>query len=136
MSPAPAVPPGIDPTTGEITNEAHFRPFAELLTTIEQGEAHAEASRALHDLVSAVMDVGKAGVLTITVKVEPVKGNKGQVLVGVQVAAKPPKSSPGAGVFFVDDAGNLSRHDPRQMVLDGLRVVEPKPARTVATPGS
>lgn len=24
MSPAPAVPPGVDPKTGEITNEAHF----------------------------------------------------------------------------------------------------------------
>lgn len=133
---APAVPPGVDPDTGEIVNEAHFRPFAELLTTIDQGSAHAEASRSLHDLVAAVMALGKPGTLTITVKVEPLKGNASQIVVGAQVSAKPPKSSPAAAIFYVDGAGNLSRNDPRQMVLDGLRVVEPKAARTVNTPGS
>lgn len=128
-------PPGVDPQTGEIVNEAHYRPFAELLTTLDQGAAHAEASRALHDLVASVQAVGKGGTLTITVKVEPIKGNSTQIVVGAQVSAKPPKSSPAAAIFYVDDGGNLSRHDPRQLVLDGLRVVEPRPARTV-TPGA
>lgn len=126
-----ATSPKVDTTTGEIIEEIQIRPFAELLTMLDHGAAHAEASRALHDLVAAVRDTGKGGTMTITLKLGPLKGNVDQLVVAAQVAAKPPKSEPAAAIFYVDDAGNLVRNDPRQLELDGLRVVEPAPARTV-----
>lgn len=127
-------PRNVDPNTGEISDEEHVRPFAELLTLLDHGAAHAEASRALHDLVAAVRDTGKAGAMNIKIVVKPVSGSSHQMLVAAVVTAKPPQSDPGAAVFFTDDAGNLVRHDPRQPEIEGLTVVEPKPTRTV-TPG-
>lgn len=117
--------------TGEVVDGPQIRPFAELLTTLDHGAAHAEASRGLHDLVQAVLAVGKAGTMTITIGLKPLKGSTDQLVVAAQVATKPPKSEPAAAVFWADDAGNLTRHDPKQMELEGLRVVEPKPTRTV-----
>lgn len=120
-----------DEKTGEVIDGPQIRPFAELLTTLDHGAAHAEASRALHDLVQAVLATGKAGTMTIAVGLKPLKGSTDQLIVAAQVTAKPPKSEPASAVFFADDAGNLTRNDPRQLQLDGLRVVEPKPTRTV-----
>lgn len=121
--------PIADPRTGEVLDE-QVRPFAEMLTILDQGKAHAEASRALRDLVAAVADIGKPGSLTLSVKVAPVKGSD-QLIVAMQVKTSPPKTDPAAAIFFRDRSGNLTREDPRQLTLDGLRVVEPKPARVV-----
>ncbi len=121
----------VDLSTGEVTDDIPVRPFAELMMLLDHGVAHAEASRALHDLVAAVRDAGKKGSMSIVLTVSPLKGSDAQVVVGAQVTAKPPKSEPAAAVFFLDDTGNLVRNDPRQLEMDGLRVVEPKPAKTV-----
>ena len=125
----------VDLSTGELTDEPQVRPFAELLTVLDHGNAHAEASRALHDLVAAVRDSGKKGTMSIALTVAPLKGSDSQVVVAAQVTAKPPKSEPAAAVFYLDDAGNLTRHDPRQIELEGLRVVEPKPVKVVHAEG-
>jgi hypothetical protein len=127
-------PPGVDPRTGEILDDdKQILPFANLLTIIDRGEAHAEASRALNDLVAAVRDTGKKGTLTVTVEMAPLKGSSNQLLVAARVVAKPPKSDPGAGVFYIDDSNNLSRTDPNQPEIEGLRIIEPKATRTVNT---
>jgi hypothetical protein len=121
----------VDLSTGEVTDEPQVRPFAELLTVLDHGAAHAEASRLLHDLVAAVQAAGKKGTMSIVLQVAPLKGSTSQVVVAAQVSSKPPKGEPAAAVFFLDDDGNLTRHDPKQLELDGLRVVEPKPAKTI-----
>lgn len=124
--------PIADPRTGEIPDgEGQIRPFAELMTMLDHGTVHAEASRGLHDLTAAVRDTGKAGTMTITLKLAPLKGNTDQLVIQAQVATKPPKSEPTSAIFYVDNSGNLVRNDPRQPEIDGLRVVEPKAARTV-----
>jgi hypothetical protein len=122
-----------DPRTGELPDE-RVQPFAELMTLLDKGEVHAEASRALHDLVAAVADVGKPGTLTITVKLAPLKGSSEQLIVSAQVSAKAPKSEPSNAIFWVDKGGALVRNDPHQPVIDGLRIVEPKAARVVGQP--
>lgn len=129
-------PPNVNPDTGEISDDEHLRPFAELLTILDHGSAHAEATRALHDLVAAVADTGKAGSMTLKISLKPVSGSRGQFLVSAVVQARPPQSDPGAAVFWADDSGNLTRSDPNQPEIEGLRVVEPKPVRTVNLPGS
>jgi hypothetical protein len=129
--------PIADPRTGEVLDdERQIRPFAELLTILDRGEAHAEASRGLADLVAAVRDTGKKGAMTITVELAPLKGSTNQLLVAAIVTVKPPKSEPGRAVFYIDGAGNLSRTDPRQLEFEGMRVIEPPAARTVDTSGA
>lgn len=127
-------PPGVNPRTGEVLDEdKQIRPFAELLTILDRGEAHAEASRGLNDLVAAVNDTGKKGSLTIVIEMAPLKGSSQQLLVAARVAVKLPKSDPGAGVFYIDGANNLTRTDPNQPEIEGLRIIEPKATRTVTT---
>lgn len=123
--------------TGEVLDdERQIRPFAEILTSLDRGTAHAEASRGLADLIASVMDTGKKGGLSIAVEIAPLKGSKNQVVVTSQVTVKLPKSEPGSGVFWIDAAGNLSRNDPAQLAFEGMRVIEPEPARTVDTSGA
>jgi hypothetical protein len=130
-------PPIANRETGEVLDdERQIRPFAELLTMLDRGTAHAEASRGLVDLIASVRDTGKKGGLTIAVELTPVKGSHDQVIVTAQVTVKLPKSEPGSGVFWIDQAGNLSRTDPRQLAFEGMRVIEPEPARTVDTSGA
>jgi len=128
-----------DTATGEVLGEnenEQIRPFAELLTILDRGSVHAEASRCLHDLTNAVADTGKAGNLVIKVEVKPLKGSDDQLLVTAQVASKMPKSEAAASLFYRDASGNLTRNDPKQLALDGLRVVEPKPAKVVTDEGT
>lgn len=130
-------PPIANKQTGEVLgDDRQIRPFAELLTMLDSGTAHAEASRGLADLIASVRDTGKAGALSIAVKIAPLKGAGDQVIVQAQVTVKLPKSEPGSAVFWIDDAGNLSRNDPRQLAFEGMRVVEPAPAKTVNPNGA
>lgn len=121
------------PTRKTEENERHVRPFAETLVALNGGTTHAEASNLLADLVAAVRDTGKKGSLTLTVDLAPLKGASNQLVVAAHVSVKAPKADSRTAVFFVDSNGGLSRNDPNQLELDGLRVVEPKPARTVNT---
>jgi hypothetical protein len=124
---------GVDAVTGEITDEPQIRPFAELLTLIDRGAAHAEASEALHTLIASVQSTGRKGGMAIAIEIEPLKGSTDQVIVKAQVSTKLPKQDPTSAMYFVDPKGNLSRQDPRQMEIEGLRVVEPKTARIAGT---
>lgn len=127
-------PPGVDPATGEITHddaEVHVRPFAEMLTILDRGAAHDEASRSLHDLIAAVVDLGRKGSLTIAIEVSPLKGMKDQVVLTAQVTTKMPKADATSQMFFVDQSGNLTRSDPRQPQIEGLTIVETRPNRVV-----
>ncbi|MGH9001957.1 MAG: hypothetical protein ACRDYV_02400 [Acidimicrobiia bacterium] len=104
------------------------RPFADFLVDQAGGRTHAELSDALHDLTSAVQATGRKGALTLTVTVEPMKGNTQALLVTDKVTAKPPAADRKSSVFFADAQGNLSRHDPRQMHLPLREVPGADPA--------
>lgn len=97
-----------------------IKPFAATLQEIAAGTFHARLSEQLQDLVTAVTDTGRKGVLTVQLTVAPIKpGNTTNLVVTGNVAVKGPKSdedSP-SSVFFHDAAGNLSRNDPTQPAL-------------------
>lgn len=106
-------------------------PFAAFLQQQRRGVLHGELSDALHGLLAAVKDTGKAGSLTVQIKVKPAaKGNAEQVLISDLVVVKAPAVERPESIFFLDDAGNLSRSDPRQQELPLVEVVrregEPK----------
>ncbi len=97
-----------------------IKPFAATLQEIAAGAFHTRVSEQLQDLVTAVTDTGKKGVLTLTLTVAPIKpGNTSNLVVTGKTTVKAPESDDAApsAVFFHDRAGNLTRNDPNQPAL-------------------
>lgn len=108
--------------------EPVVRPFAEFLVQQANGRTHTELSEALHQVVAAVKETGKAGKVQLTVDVKPMsKSDDRALIVTATCAIKTPRVDAPTSVFFIDAEGNLSRTDPRQMTLP-LREVEDRRA--------
>jgi hypothetical protein len=101
----------IESTSGEIA------PFADVLASINRGALADEAASLLANLVQEVSHVGRKGVLTLKINVEPFTGGGDTIRVSGHVNVTPPSRDPHAGVFFYDEAGKLDRNDPRMNTL-------------------
>lgn len=84
------------------------------------GRSHEEISREFHQLVEAVQAHGKKGSIAITFTVEPpASGMDGSpISIAVESAVKAPKATAPRAIYFVDDDGNPTRQDPRQIAFD------------------
>lgn len=108
------------------SDEQVVRPFASFLREQSGGQLHDELSSKLHELIEAIRETGKAGSISLKIDIKPIAGTDGRTLtVTDTVAAKLPKTERPKSIFFATDDGNLSRTDPRQPVITGLREVEP-----------
>ena len=92
------------------------KPFAAFLQEQRRGALHGELSDSLQALVQAVAEHGKGGSLTLTIGIKP-NADGVTMTVSDKVAVKAPEPERGAAIFFADDAGNLVRHDPRQLEI-------------------
>lgn len=104
--------------------------FNQSIALVRNGQLHVELSDALSKLVAAVKDHRKGGSLTLTLKIKPFsKGDSDTLVLEDQIVVKAPMGDKGATVFYATDRNGLSRQDPRQPELSGLRVLEgPRPA--------
>lgn len=107
------------------------RPFASVMRDFGRGQVLEDAAQQLQDIVRAVAEHGKKGVLTITVEVAPMKGDRGALLVTAKTNAKAPQADATATVFYADQRGNLLRDHPDQTTiplrdLAGVRTSEIK----------
>lgn len=82
-----------------------------------------EATDALNDLVHASTETGKAGEVVIRIKMKPIGGKAGQMELETDVKSKLPQAPRGKTILFATPDNNLSRQDPRQATLDGVRDV-------------
>ena len=104
-------------------DRARVEPFGNILATLQKGTTHTELGRELHELVAVVLETGKAGTLTLTLKVVPSK-EWGRIEIHDKVTAKHPERDRYASIYFVADDGNLSRTDPNQLSFEiGPRAV-------------
>jgi hypothetical protein len=103
-------------TTDAAAKAPGQRPFAAFLQEHRHGSLHAELSEQLGTLVSAVVEHGKPGTLTLAIKVSPNKDGM-TVTVTDEVTAKEPKPERGGALYFTDQRGNLSRRNPNQIEL-------------------
>ena len=101
--------------------------FSQLLFAQRGGALHGELTDELAALVEAVMATGKAGSLTLTIKVAKAgKGGGHQMVVTDVVSIKAPKSDRGETFFFFDERNSgLSRNDPLQPSLPLQEVPKP-----------
>lgn len=119
----------INDRTGVVIDDPHVRPFADWLRDQSQGATHDELSEALYDLVDRVTDTGKKGTLTLTISVEPMKGDDSVLLVSDEIKLRLPEYPRRPSIFYQDGEGNLCRTNPDQPELAGLREVpNPEPA--------
>lgn len=94
------------------------------LREIRQGQMLDELGDAITNAVTACRETGKAARVTLTLDVRPVSKGQGNALtVADDVKVKLPRVDKAAAVFYADDAGQLSRTDPRQPKLPELRDV-------------
>lgn len=110
-----------------MTDTPRTRPFADFIREQNRGRTHDELGEGLRDLVARVEDTGKKGSLTLTITVEPLKGNEEALTVSDEIKLKLPEHDRGASIFFRGRDGNLQREDPNQPTFDFLREVDPPP---------
>lgn len=116
------------------TEEVEPRPFATFLLEQNRGRTHQELSVGLRDLVAKVEDTGKKGSITLTITIEPLKGNEEALQVSDVIKLNLPEHNRGASIFFRGRDGNLQRDDPNQESLFGdLRELPPPPGVNPAT---
>ncbi|WP_405676854.1 hypothetical protein OG292_19645 [Streptomyces sp. NBC_01511] len=115
--------------TAEEPEQTVVRPFAAFLQEQAGGQLHDELSEKLHGLIEAIKDTGKGGSISLKIDIKPIPNTDGRTLtVTDSVAAKLPRTERPKSIFFATDDGNLSRSDPRQPVITGLRELDNAPA--------
>lgn len=82
-----------------------------------------DARDQLNDLVHACTETGKAGEFVLKIKIKPIGGKAGQIELETDVKTKTPQPTRGKTLLFATKDNNLSRQDPRQQTLDGVRTV-------------
>lgn len=105
--------------------------FAAWIQEQRGGTLHGELSEALAEVSASVVDLQKAGSLTLKINIAPAGKEQNGVIVTDVVTVKAPEDR-GASMFFTDGHGNLSRRDPRQPELPLRDVSRPqKPPREI-----
>lgn len=94
------------------------------LKTVEQladGRTASDLDDALLTLVAAVRHTGKKGTLTFSLTVKPASKDGHALILDDDVKLKLPVMERAATILFATDTNELSRSDPRQPELAGLR---------------
>lgn len=95
------------------------QPFAEWMHEHRGGAFHTELSEKLAQVLAAVVDTQKTGGLTIKIKC---KATGHQISFVDTVSADVPEHDRELSLFFFDEeTGAVSKEDPRQLKIEGLR---------------
>lgn len=112
------------------TSNTNPQPFAEWLHEHRGGAFHSELSEKLTALTAAVVDTQKVGTLTIKVKV---KATGRQVSFIDTVSADLPEHDKELSLFFFnEETGAVSKDDPLQLKIEGLRKLPKRHAEAEA----
>lgn len=112
-----------------------MKAFSLQLQELNDGSTHAALTAAFADLLRAVQHSGKAGALTVKLKVAPAtKGATGyvdKVTITAEQKLDMPKAEQPTDFYFLTDEGETSRNHPRQHTLE-LRDVSSNPPLSTA----
>lgn len=103
--------------------------FSVLLQDLRDGRTHDDMTQKFAELVKEVEATGRAGSLTLTIKVAPASRAQpiDKIIVSPTVKLTPPKPEAGEDFFWLTEESELSRNHPRQADLL-LRDANSKPA--------
>ena len=88
-------------------------------------------SESLWDLIARVQETGKKGHLILGISIEPMKGDESVLVVSDEIKLKLPEFPRKPSVFYADRNGNLTRSNPNQPELTGLRDVSSQEPTTL-----
>ena len=94
-----------------------MKPITDIMREIRKGALVDAATDELAELVRAVQATGKAGTITIKIKVNPLGRDSKQVELIPNISLSAPSPDLAKGIFFVDGQGDLLRDDPEQRPL-------------------
>jgi hypothetical protein len=104
--------------------------FLSLIVEMRSGAVAQDVNTKFNELISAVLETGGKGELTVKIKAAPSKLGMGGVVLEVETEheckLKKPELAVGKAVFFVTKEGALTRDDPAQTAM-----FEPAPAAQV-----
>lgn len=93
-----------------------MRLITDVLRDIRRGRVVDAASVELAGVVRDAVATGKAGELTLKIKVTPDKGDPNLIRVTCEVKGKSPRPDLPDGLFFADKEGDLLREDPERVM--------------------
>jgi hypothetical protein len=97
--------------------------FIHTLNNLRYGQTQEELSQELHTAVQRAIDTGKVAEITLKIKIKP-EGNGKQVFITDEIKSKIPQFAREQTILFPTPDGNLTREDPRQTSIPGMRSVE------------
>lgn len=97
--------------------------FNNTIDQIRYGQLSDELTEKMTELTRVCKETGRAGELTLKIKIKP--GAAGQMELSDDVKVKMPEYPRSTTLMFATDDGGLQREDPRQKTLDltGLKDV-------------
>lgn len=104
--------------------------FDGLLAQHRSGGVIDDITAELRTLIEAIKRTGKPGKISLTLTFKPISGGETpQIEITDKVVVTKPDPNQPASVFYSTAANDLSRFDPRQPVLTGLKEI-PKRSST------
>lgn len=97
--------------------------FAMTLMRQGNGATNSEASVMLRDLAQRVRDTGKAGTITLQLRIAPIK-NTTQVAISDKLSVKAPEYDRPTTIYYTTEDGEITRDDPDQPSLFNVKEVK------------
>lgn len=94
-------------------------PFTDILRQMRRGAIVEALTARFAEVNAAVKATGKAGSLTLSIKIKPDKGGGRQFELVPSVSFSVPQPDLPASIFFINDEGDLVRTDPDQAEMFG-----------------
>ena len=109
-----------------------MKSFAHLLNEINEGSTHAALTQDMADLLRTVQTTGRAGKLTITLKVAPAVrntsgGDVDRINLTVDRTLALPKPETPTDFFYLTEDGETTRNHPKQQTLELREVTSTTP---------
>ena len=109
-----------------------MKSFAHLLNEINEGSTHAALTQDMADLLRTVQTTGRAGKLTITLKVAPaVRNTSGgdidRINLTVDRTLALPKPETPTDFFYLTEDGETTRNHPKQQTLELREITSTTP---------
>lgn len=94
------------------------RDFSSVLPELRAGMCEQELTEKLNEVTKACLSTGKAGSVTLTLKIIP--QGTGQAIVGDTIKAVVPEFSKQPTIMFIDADSNLVRKNPKQLTFGDI----------------
>lgn len=89
--------------------------FVDLLSDLDDSKLVEQLTELWPKIVRTVRETNKAGSLTLTLTADLERGS--MIVVSSKVTSKLPTPATSPTIFYSDEDGNTTRHDPKQMPL-------------------